>query len=191
MTRGEKILSDLSNETPLSPPFGLPPRCCSYIPPMCLCTLYLSPKRERRRKPAGQRWLRSFGTVRKEQPPHTHKQCALRGREKRRGGKDKKEWPRITHRKKECVELRGTNLPHAGQSWTSSQSTQKSIGYRKTAASRRRAGPPSGRRGEEKRELGKLASFYSFVKRSYRTIEESFFSRIKKKLFDLLFFSIL
>jgi hypothetical protein len=115
----------------------------------------------------------------------------IKGEREKKGGKDKKEWPRITHRKKECVELRGTNLPHAGQSWTSSQSTQKSIGYRKTAASRRRAGPPSGRRGEEKRELGKLASFYSFVKRSYRTIEESFFSRIKKKLFDLLFFSIL
>ncbi len=56
VTRGEKILSDLSNETLLSPPFGLPPRCCPYSSPdVSVYFVSLPEERAERRKPAGQR----------------------------------------------------------------------------------------------------------------------------------------
>jgi hypothetical protein len=74
------------------------------------------PEERKKKKASRSKMIAIFwNSAKRTTPSHTQTMC-IKGEREKKGGKDKKEWPRITHRKKECVELRGTNLPHAGQS---------------------------------------------------------------------------
>ena len=72
MTRGEKILSDLSNEAPFSPPqFGSPLFSGSFLPPMCL-VYFVSPRREREKKASRSKMIAIFWNSAKRTTPITH-----------------------------------------------------------------------------------------------------------------------